>query len=298
MNKIWTASLVALLCLLSACSGASSSFVSGLVDGDNWGDLEGKAVAYMDENYGGPFAISDQSEHYTAGLQGGTSRYVFVRDADHPYNDFEVLSPGFDDGAGETLLTTYPYFLFGNEAGQEWERILSEAVPEMGYLPMKWDWAGSEEEGEFGTTWEAPVGGLTKDSTVQDFLLEAPAYGILVVPADATATQDRQALYASVESLWGQFETIDARYDLSLVVLFVGKGDFDELAAQGNPAEVLIKSIYPNGMDIFQGNPVYAFDLCDEDKRILAAIGYEREDGSLQVENMRWEGIEKKDFAA
>jgi hypothetical protein len=295
-KRYWTRVAIAGVALVSvltsSCTGATSEFVSSLFDGNKREVLEEQALQYMIDNYGDHFALSEDRSHSTSGNSDGTTRYMYFTDLDHPYDDVEVVSPGSDDGKGETLLTSYPYYLFGNEAAMEWEQLLANEVQEMSYLPPLWKW--SDNEGDGKTTWGENIGGLTKDSSVQDFMKTAPMYGVLAIPVDGGNKYTDEQIYKTIESTWVALAQVDDQYDMELYVAFIKREAYDELAAKGDPMEELGKELNNGDYEFIQEGPAIIFRISDEDKRILAVVNYSRKDGVRY--HGEWRGIEERVF--
>jgi hypothetical protein len=294
-NRSTALLLLVLVCLLASCTGATSEFVSSLFDGDKWEVLEGKALQYMIDNYGDHFELSPRG-HYTSGSTESIDRHIYVLDTEHPYDDIDVVSPGSDDGKGEVFATNYPYYLFGNDAGPEWTRLVEDHISEGAYLPRIWKWSDKEEDG--GKTIGQLLIGLTKDSTLQDFIEIAPIEGVLMVPVEGDRVYSNAQKYAALEKMLEGLGAIDDKHDISVSVIFVKKTAYDELATDGNPINELAKRHYSAGAEWLQLFPVEARNLYSYDDDVIAAMDYIKEDGEPVLDPRWWQGVEEPDYVA
>jgi hypothetical protein len=299
LNKTLTGFLVGVVILLSSCTGATSEFVSSLFDGNKWEELEEKALQYMIDSFGDHFELSSRG-HHTSGSAESTERHIYVVDTEHPYDDIDVINPGYDDGKGEVFVTNYANYLFGNDAGPEWAKLMESELSEGAFLPRIWKWNDNEEDG--GTTRGQPLMGLTQDSTLQEFMETAPIEGVLLMPVDANengAYTDAEK-YATAEKTWAELDAVDDRYDISIHVILLKREKYDELAALGAPLEEFAKEYYSSGAEKLQLRPRRAFDLLGHESKtgIFAVINYIREDGEMNADAMEWEGIEESDYDA
>jgi hypothetical protein len=253
----------------------------------------------MVDSYGDHFELSPHG-HSTSGSAESTARSIYIVDTEHPYDYIEVLSPGSDDGKGEVFATNYSYYIFGDEAGVEWTKLVESEISEGAYLPAMWKWSDSEEEGE--ETSGKLLAGLTQESTLQEFMETAPIEGVLLVPVDANengAYTDAQK-YATADKTWAELDAIDDRYDISLHVILLKREKYDELAAIGDPLEEFAKEHYSTGAEKLQLMPLRAFYLLGHESKtgIFAVVRYVKKDGEMDKDAMEWQGVGVEDFGA
>ena len=132
--------------ILSSCGGASST-LSYFMEQLKPEKLDDKAFAYMVENYGDIFEKADSKYNSSTGRKDFIVHRFYVKVIEHPYDRIEVRTFTTDEGRGEIFQTDYPHFLFGNEAGIEWEKMLNDCYPRMGYLPPLWEFTKKEGVG-------------------------------------------------------------------------------------------------------------------------------------------------------
>ena len=298
---ILTTILMAVLLNLASCSYVEPG-VSWLAD--NMPKIEtinDKALAYMQESYGDIFEMSD-SHSYSIGSTESNEYHIFLKATGHPYDNIAVLSPWYDERKGEIFLTDYPHYLFGNDAGPEWEKMLNGLFPRMGYLAPKWEFATRDEINSGQRTksisgsWAKYLGGLTKESALEEYMDKSPIYGILVL-AEGTCFPDSESRpsswntisYIQSEDFLTELDSIDIKYDIKLYIFILSDDFFDELSADGRPAEQLFLqySKIPEIMDpvdYVSRDPYLANKSVDRwlcSDRFVAAAKYTRDDGEV-----------------
>jgi len=276
--------ILALTLLLSTSCGYGTAYSYSPQDGLKVTGIEDRALAYMKKNYGDIFQFhSSEGYAMTGGEPYGPNWFrIPMLVNGHPYDDIQVLGymPARDlkgiwlpsKETGKILGTDYPYYLFGNKAGPEWAKILGKVFPQMGYLPPDWTFTTKEFLGDppdytrqrYGdSTWKM-IDGLTKGSTLTEFMNKSPIYGILVLPVKGeipTVPVPPNSDYYGIPSRGvlpsdpklptvPELATVKAKYDVDLQVVYVTQDYFDELSKGGNPAEQLAKKYgYKNDKD-------------------------------------------------
>ena len=285
---------ITILLLFASCSFVKSG-VSGLVERlPQKESLQEKALSYMTESYGDIF------ESGRPGSRGSSQQIestVYLKVVEHPYDYIEVISPWYDDGMGETLFTDYPHYLFGNEAGPKWKEMLSTVFPEMGYLPPAWQFITKEEDesgaySNISGSWAKSLGGLTKDSTVEEYMEATPIYGMLVLPENGYIPDDIESKKEFFEGnkFLTELNSIDSKYDFFLYVILLRDDFFEELSFTGDPAEQLFAQYgnSPDGVDPLEYarrkphiSIDYGFDSMNARDNITVIIRYFRTDGKV-----------------
>jgi len=286
--------------LFTSCAQVESG-VSELLDNmPQKASLEEKALAYMTESYGDIFEYGRPSNSW--GSTQKRERTVYLKVTGHPYDYILVVSPWYDDGKGETLLTDYPHYLFGKEAGPVRREILGAAFPEMGYIAPEWKFITQEEHdnktySNSGNAWAKALGGLTKDSTVEEYVEASPIYGILVLPVNGRLPNDLESYeykeFIESEGFLPELDDIDPKYDFFLYVILLEDDFFEELCLSGDPAEQLFAqngySSEERGRDSLEfarRDPLlsvdYSFKSSLSRKKISAIVQYRKDDGEVR----------------
>ena len=284
--------------LFTSCAQVESG-VSELLDNiPQKESLQEKALVYMTESYGDVFEYNDGHPNTSRGSSQQIERTVYLKVTGHPYDYILVVSPWYDDGKGETFLTDYPHYLFGEEAGLIRKEILSAVFPRMGYLPPAWKFITKNEndnQAYYSTlSWAKALGGLTKDSTVEDYVEASPIYGILVLPEsgylpDGLGTYESYSTREFLESdgFLPELDRIDSKYDFFMYIILLKDDFFDDLCSAGDPGEQLFTQY---GYDAKEIDPVeyakrqpflsidYSFDYRFRNK-LVSVSRYIRDDG-------------------
>jgi len=287
--------------LFTSCAQVESG-VSGLLGNTpQKASLQEKAFAYMTESYGDVFEY-DGHPNTSRGSSQQIERTVYLKVTGHPYDYILVVSPWYDDGKGKTLLTDYPHYLFGNEAGPIWGGILGAAFPKMGYLPPEWKFITQEEHDSQTYTnvsgsWARTLGEMTRDSSVEDYMEASPIYGMLVLPESGHLPYELETYknrgFIEVDGFILELDGIDPKYDLFLYVILLEDDFFEELYISGDPAEQLFLQYgytyneKRDPLEYARREPNLSinrsFKSLDIKNRISAIIQYIRREGELTI---------------
>jgi hypothetical protein len=249
---------------------------------------------YMVETWGDIFGEVRSTGGGGATHVGHTNRYLYQL-REHPYDYVEYHCTDFTDGRADLFETDYPHFIFGNDAGSEWEKMLRTVFPEMHYLAPEWVYTKEGDTfspNEHGT-WAALLSGLSRESTLDDYLEVSPIHGILLLPE--APEQEGQFSYRDehIEKLG----LIDEKYDINITVIYIQRDYFDELSSYENPLEKLIENNYDFINADFPGTtilevarrsaPYFLADNTDDNYyddpkyNIVKCVRYYRIDGKL-----------------